>query len=296
MTKEIAIDIILDALKDSLIVLGFVFLVYIILSFFEVKIAKRLSKTNKYSPILGSLFALIPQCGISVVASDLYIKEHITMGTLVAVFLSCSDEAVPLLLASHNQKALMVIPLLVLKFIIGFLMGYLIDLLIRDKKHVDEHLEHCHHEEEVHVGCCHHHIDDDKESRLHKNFLHPLVHSLKIFIYVLIINLIFGFLIELIGEDSIKNFLQTNKYLSPLFCCIIGLIPNCASSVFISELFVIDGISFGACLGGLLVNSGLGLVYLLKSKKKLKSTLLIISVCFLTSIVVSYLTCLIYKF
>lgn len=296
MSLNDTLDIVIDALLDSLIVLGFVFIINVILSFFELKIAKKLSKTNKYSPFFGSLFALIPQCGISVVASDLYLKRHITIGTLIAVFLTCSDEAIPLLIAEHNEKSLMVIPLVLIKFAIGIAIGYIIDLIIKDKEEVNSHLEHCHHEEEVHVGCCHHHIDDENESRIHKNLIHPLVHSLKIFAYVLVINLIFGFIIGFVGEENLTKFLQMNKYLSPLFACIIGLIPNCASSVLLAELFVIDGISFGALLGGLLMNSGLGLIYLLKSKKNIKTTLMIILVCFLTSVFFGYITSLIIGF
>lgn len=296
MTFQEVLNIFVDSLLESLIVLAFVFVIYVVLSFVEVKITKRISKENKLSPLFGSLFGLVPQCGVSVVASDLYLKEHITMGTLVAIFLSCNDEAIPLLLASHNEKAVYVIPLVILKFVIGFIVGFVLDWIVRDKKHVEEHLDHCHHEEEVHVGCCHHHIDDEKENKVKKYLFHPFIHSLKIFTYVFIISFTFAIIIALVGEDNIKVFLQSNKYLSPLFSVIIGLIPNCASSVLLSELFVMNGISFGSLLGGLLMNSGLGLVYLLKSKKNIKNTLFIIGTCFLVSIVCSYLVCLIIGF
>ena len=296
MTIEQIKHVIIHGLQDSLIIFGFVFVVYFIFSFIEVKIAKVLSKDNKLSPLFGSLCGLIPQCGVSVVASDLYLKRHITMGTIIAIFLACSDEAIPLLIANFSEKSLMVIPLIIIKFIIGFIIGFIVDLLIKDKKEVHEHLGHCEHEEEVHVGCCHHHIDDEQESKIKKYFVHPLIHSLKIFAYVLVINLVFGFIVEGIGEENIASFLQTNRYLSPLFTTFIGLIPNCASSVIVTELYVLDGISFGACLSGLLMNSGLGLIYLLKSKKTLKNTLSIILICFGVSIVVGYLTCLIIGF
>ncbi|MDD7736324.1 MAG: putative manganese transporter [Bacilli bacterium] len=296
MTFQDVLDILVDSLLESLIVLAFVFAIYVLLSFVEVKIAKKISKENKLSPLFGSLFGLVPQCGVSVVASDLYLKEHITMGTLVAIFLSCNDEAIPLLIASHNEKALSVIPLVILKFVIGFIVGFVLDWIIRDRKHVEDHLDHCHHEEEVHVGCCHHHIDDEKENKIKKYLVHPLIHSLKIFAYVFAITFAFSLIIALVGEDNIKGFLQSNKYLSPLFSVIIGLIPNCASSVLISELYVMNGLSFGSLLGGLLMNSGLGLVYLLKSKKNIKNTLLIVGVCFLVSIICSYLVCLIIGF
>ncbi len=296
MTFKVFLDCFLDSLLDSLIVLGICFVIHFILSFFELQAAKRLKKSGKYSPLLGSLLGLVPECGTSVIGSDLYIKEHITMGTLVAIFLSCSDEAIPLMLSSHDKKSLMAFVLIALKFVIGFAIGYLVDLVYRKRLDIKKHLEHCDHEDEIHDGCCHHHIDDENEGWVHKHLIHPLVHSLKIFLYVFVINLIFSLIISLIGEETIMNFIKSSKYLSPLFSCIIGLIPNCASSVLITELYILDGISFGACLSGLLMNSGLGLIYLLKEKSARKKALMIIGICFITSVLFGYLTCLIVGF
>ena len=288
MNSEMIIDIILDALKDSLIVFLIVFILHILLSLFEVNIADKLKHNSKLSSLLGSLFGLVPECGFSIIGSDLYIKEHITMGTLVAIFLSCSDEAIPLMLAAHNEKTLWVFALLISKFIIGFIVGFLVDLIYRRKMEILHHLHDCHHEDEVHVGCCNHKIDDHAESKLDKFLWHPLKHSLKIFLYVLAINLIFGFIIGFVGEENISSFIEANKYLSPLFACLVGLIPNCASSVIITELFIMGNISFGACLGGLLVNSGLGIIYLIKNNKK-KTTIPIILICFLTALAFGYI-------
>lgn len=296
MDFELIKEVIFHALIDSLKVLGFIFVVYIILSFIEVKIANRIKKGNKLSPLFGSLFGLIPQCGVSVVASDLYLKQHITLGTLMGIFLSCSDEAIPLMIAEFNEKSLYVIPLIIIKFAIGFIIGFVVDSLIKDKEHVHEHLEHCEHEDEVHVGCCHHDIDNEKESKLHQYLIHPLKHSLKIFIFVFIINMIFGFVVHMIGEENLSNFLKSNKYLSPLFATMIGIIPNCASSVVLTELFMIEQISFGALLGGLLMNSGLGLVILMKDRKNVKRNLLIIGSLFLISVSISYIACFINGF
>ena len=296
MKFDLIKEVIHHALIDSLKVLGFIFIVYVILSFLEVKITSKIKKENKLSPLFGSLFGLIPQCGVSVVASDLYIKQHITLGTLMGIFLSCSDEAIPLMIAEFNDKSLYTIPLVIIKFVIGFVIGFIVDIIIKDKKHVHNHLEHCEHEEEVHVGCCNHDIDNEHESKLHQYLIHPLKHSLKIFIYVFIINIFFGSIIELIGEDNLSNFLLSNRYLSPLFSTIIGIIPNCASSVVLTELFMIEQISFGAMLGGLLMNSGLGLVILLKDRKNVKKNILIIGSLFIISILISYITCLISGF
>ena len=289
MTIEQIKHVIMHSIKDSLITFLVILLIYVIFAFVEVKVSNKISKDNKLSLLFGSLFGLVPQCGVRVVASDMYLKRHITMGTLVAIFLSCSDEAIPLLLASHSSKALSVIPLLILKFLIGIITGFIIDKIISDKKLIEEHLDHCEHEKEVHIGCCHHHIDDEKENKWKKYLFHPLIHSLKIFVFVLIVNLIFGFIVEAIGENNIVNFLDSNKFVAPIFTTIIGLIPSCSSSIILTEVYVLNGIGFGALLSGLLMNSGLGLIYLLKSKDNIKNTLKIISICFLTSLIFGYL-------
>lgn len=272
-------DIILDALLDSLKVFGLSLVLYIILSFFEEKLASLLKKHKSISPILGASVGLIPQCGISVVAADLYLKEHITMGTLFAVFFACSDEALPILL-STGGKAIYVLPLLILKFVFGFLIGYIIDLAVRRKLTEAE-------AEEVHIGCCHHEIDH-QEAPVKEHLLHPLIHSIKIFIYVFIVNLFFGVAIYFIGEENILQFLSQSQWITPLVCALVGLIPNCASSVFISELFILNGIPFGALFTGLCVNAGLGLIYLLKNRKSWKDILYIVILLLGSSILLGY--------
>ena len=275
------------ALIDSLKVFILVFILYFALSFVENYISKKLSSNNKVSPFFGSLLGLIPQCGISVAASDLYIKRKITVGTLVAVFLACSDEAIFILLAS--EKFLTVFPLLFIKLVVGFISGMMIDGFILRKQKLKKD------NEEV-VSCAHHHEHHHHDSKLKHNFKHTLLHSIEILIYVFIVNFIFGLLIELLGEAKLIIFLQNNKYLAPLFSSIIGVIPNCASSVVLSELYIINGLSFGALLSGLLMNAGLGLVYLFKKKENLKMNINIIIIMFIISLIIGYLTCLINGF
>ena len=263
------------ALIDSLKVFVLVFILYFALSFLENYISKRLSSNNKVSPFFGALLGLVPQCGISVAASDLYIKRKITVGTLVAVFLSCSDEAIFILLAS--EKFLTVFPLLLIKLVIGFISGMMIDSFILRKQKLKKD------NEEV-VSCAHHHEHHHHDSKLKHNFKHTLLHSVEILIYVFIVNFIFGLLIELLGEAKLIIFLQNNKYLAPLFSSIIGVIPNCASSVVLSELYIINGLSFGALLSGLLMNAGLGLVYLFKKKENVKMNINVVVIMFIISL------------
>lgn len=287
MTWNLAFDIIFDALKDSALAFLFVLLVHVLISFFDTKIESFLTKRRKTGVVFGSLFGLIPQCGTSVLGADLYIKKYISLGTLVAVFLSCSDEAFISILTSGSSKTIMILPLIGLKFSIGVLVGILIDLIYRkqelssDTPIVEDHECHIHHHE---------------NTGIHKHLIHPLIHSLQILAYILVINLVIGFIIGFVGEENFMNFMVSSKYLSPLYCSIIGLIPNCASSLLITELFLDGAIPFGALLSGLLVNSGLGMMLLLKNIKTAKNVLLIIGICFLVAIISGYLACLIAGF
>lgn len=274
--------ILFHSLIDSLKVLVVAIIFNIILSFFEGKISKVIGKQNKFSALLGSTSGLIPQCGISVVAADMYVKEHITAGTLLAIFFACSDEALPLLF-TESSKIIYVLPLILVKVVFGFILGFTVDLIIR-KKELKEV------EDEVHVGCCHHHIDDEKEDVWHKHLLHPFIHSLKIFTYVFLINVIFNSIIYCVGEDIIGDFLNTNEYLSVLLSAIIGIIPNCSSSVIITELFLNGGLSFAALISGLCVNAGLGIMYLFKNKESSASGFKLLAILFLYSLVIGYLT------
>lgn len=280
-------EIIFDALKDSLLVFAFVFLVHLIISYFENNLSNFLVRRKKTGPLFGSIFGLVPQCGTSVIGADLYLKKYISLGTLIAVFLSCSDEAFIALLASGSERTFMIVPLIGIKFVVGFIIGIVVDLVFRkqDINYVDKEIEH---------HTCH--VHDKENSYLHQHLMHPLLHSLEIFLYVLVINLAIGFIIAGVGEDNFKAFLDTNKYLTPLFACIIGLIPNCSSSLLLTELFVSNNLSFGALCGGLLVNSGLGMMVLIKNRRSWKNVFLILAICLFVALVSSYVICLINGF
>ena len=280
------------AIIDSIKVLIVVIILNIIISFFEGKLANKINKDSKLSTLIGSLIGIVPQCGFSIVASDMYQKKKISLGTLVAIFIATSDEALSILLSS-GSKIIMVIPLILSKIIIGFIVGSIVDLIINKINaplSFDDAL--VNNEEVLHKGCCSHTIEEhgDKNKIFIKDhLLHPILHSFKIFIYVFGINLIFGTIVHFVGEDTISNFLVQFKYLTPLISSLIGLIPNCASSVIITNLYIQGNIAFGSCLAGLITNAGLGLAFLIKSKKNFKSILLIISILLITALICGYL-------
>ena len=290
-------EVLVHALLESLNVLLAVFIFNIILSFFENKITSKITqKDKKINPIKGALFGLIPQCGISVISADLYLKQHLTIGTLVAVFIACSDEAVPIIL-SNPDKSISVLPLLLIKFVIGFVVGFLADCILKKDIHkIIEHKKECNLEDEVKVGCCNHEINSVSETKIHQHLYHPLIHSVKLFIYVFVINFIFGTIIYLIGEQTFVNILQNNKFFTPIYATLIGLIPNCASSVIITNLYIMGEISFGTTIAGLISNAGLGMMVLFKNKNMIKKTIVIIAILVLTSLVSGYVINLIFGF
>ena len=174
----------------------------------------------------------------------------------------------------------MVLPLIASKFIIGFLIGLAVDLFLK-KQEIKVP------EEELHDVTCepHHHHDHVK---LHKHLIHPLLHSLEIFAFVFVINVSLGLIIASVGEQAFIDFMVSNRYLSPLFATAVGMIPNCVSSVLISELYLSNSIPFGALLAGLLMNAGIGMMVLFKNKSTLKQTGLVITICFVTAIIFGY--------
>jgi hypothetical protein len=283
-------EIALDALYDSLKILGVAFVVYFLLSFFEGKVAELLEKKRKFAPLIGSLTGSIPQCGISVVASDLFTKGHLTPGTLLAIYLATSDEAMPILFGDFGGKWYMGFALLGVKMVGAAFFGTLFDLIYKKGTiEVDEHLRECQGEETLHYGCCGHEVEGEKESPWHEHLLHPLFHSFKIFVYAFIINFLFSWLVSAIGgETALASFLSSNLYLSPLYAIAIGLIPNCASSVVLSEVYILGGIPFGALVSGLAVNAGLGPLYLFKNKKTIKHGLIIMGVTIICALIMGY--------
>lgn len=289
MTSEKFIDILLDSLKDSGFVFIFVFAFLVLLSFIDIKLSNFLVKRKKSAPVFGSLFGLIPQCGTSVLGADLYIKNFITMGTLSAIFLSCSDEALIILLTTGGNKTIYSLVIIGIKFVVGGLFGMLLDLIIRNQKldQVNEIIE----EEK----CAHHHSEKEN-TKVHKHLIDPLFHSLELFAYVLIINLLLGIIIGYAGEDNFERFITSSKYFGPLLSSIIGLIPNCASSVLLTELYIGNSLSLGSLVSGLLVNSGLGMMVLIKKKDKIKSLIIVLSYSFIIANLVGYITCFIAGF
>lgn len=396
------LDVLLDALIDTLRVMPILFLVYILLELLEYKGVMKFENSKLLkggaSPVFGSLFGCVPQCGFSVISTDLYSERKISIGALIAVFVATSDEAIPIMLADIDAIPQMFL-LIAVKIVMGIAIGYLsmwlygkvfksadagkIEALnngkvstsknknaektedegaeiktqnveneflenlnqegenslesvkgynklsasdglhndnkiksteeiknldnktlsegagvtneyalktveieekteFKDKKHAKEVVG-----EEVHShshsGCCHHSIEQEKF-----DWIHPVLHCLKISAFILIVNLVLGVLIYFITEERLIAFLEKSSAFQPILAVLIGLIPNCASSLVLTELFLAGGLSFGSIVAGLSVNAGLGLIVLFKQNKNIKENLFIVLMLIIPSLIVGY--------
>ncbi|MBO5525964.1 MAG: arsenic efflux protein [Clostridia bacterium] len=269
-------EVLLDAFLDTLKLFPFLFALYILMEVFE-RFAKTKPKALKgaLAPVIGSATGLIPQCGFSVMAAKLYENKYIRTGTLLAVFLATSDEALVILVS--GGKFLTALALVGCKFLLAVAVGYLVNFVLRnveDETGIKEEGE-CHY-------CGHEHA----EHPVQDYFVSPLLHTLKICAYLFAVNLLFGFLFFFIGEDKVVAFLSAGVWVQPLITALVGLIPNCVSSVALTQAYLLGSIAFGSLVGGLCANAGLGLVVLLKNTKKIKRNLLFISTLFVISIAI----------
>ena len=277
-------DWLCDAIIDSFHVLPLLFIVFIAIEFIEYFYAEKINNfmknTEKASPIIGSLAAIIPQCGFSVIASTLYIRKFITKGTLIAIYLATSDEAIPILLAAPEQTHF-VVPIIGIKLIIGICAGYLIDFILKDNKYIPIAQETDNNDE--HEGCCKHSVSQRRKREL---IIHPVKHTLNIFVFILGITILLNFLIFVYGKYAMLHVIFGKiKILEPVITAFIGLIPNCAVSIALTMLLIKGSISFGAVMSGLLSNAGLGILILFRHSENFKDTMKIITILLSVSIV-----------
>ena len=282
-------EVLLDALIDSLKIFPFLFLMYLLIEILEHR--TNISRNSnvlrgRLAPLLGAAVGIIPQCGFSVMAAKLYDKRLIRTGTVLAVFLATSDEALILLLSSGSgSAALSVMPLIAVKFAVAVGVGYAANGICRREK-----LEELPEGEEVHGNACGHDHEGEGDSPVKQYLVHPLLHSLEIFAYLLLVNILFGMLIHFIGEENISAFLDSALWLQPLIASVVGLIPNCASSVLITGAFTGGYLTFGAMVAGLCVNAGLGFVVLFKNVKRWRRNLVLLGVLFAIGAAAGYAT------
>lgn len=232
-----------------------------------------LGKVGKAGPVVGAVFGCVPQCGFSVAAANLYSGGVITLGTLLAVFLSTSDEAVLILLGNPGSGPV-IVQLLLGKILIGIGFGYLVDLVLRKKKeekHIEDLCRSC--------GCSD-----------HGGIVKPaLKHTVRLTVYILVFTFVLNVLLEWIGMDTLTAILGRDTWFQPVLTALLGLIPNCASSILITELYLAGGISFAAAMSGLCAGAGVGLAVLFRANRPMKENLGILALLYVISAVVGLL-------
>ena len=267
-------DIIIDTLVDALKILPFLFITFLLLELLEHKLNNKtknvISKSGKVGPIIGSLLGVIPQCGFSVVATNLYITRVISLGTLFSIYLSTSDEMLPIML-SQNVSFKTILFILLIKVIAGLLFGFIIDLVIRknNKNKYDYHIceeEHCH---------CDHGIVKSS-----------LKHTFNIIIFIIGVSFILNVVFLYCGNDLISKIFMKDTLFGPFLGSLVGLIPNCGASVILTEMFLKGAINLGTCMAGLLTGSGVALLVLFKSNKNIKENLCICLTLYLIGVLV----------
>ena len=293
------------SLEHTLPLLPFIFLIYAAIELIETKAdMQKVGKLgSRLGPLVGSATGLVPQCGFSVMAAKLFEQKYITVGTLFAIFTSTSDEAFIIMLSS-GEGAAWVLPMLLAKIGIGVLVGYAVDLCLKAFGHrqvcvqmpktvnglpettheifMQAYLE----ERDVETNCsCGRKHDGDSAW---KNYLlYPLLHALKVGLFILLVNFALEIVIhEIGGEEVFARAMKRNRYIQPFITCAVGLIPNCASSVVITEGFLSGAITFGSCVAGLCVNAGMGFVVLLRNTRKWKRNISFILLSYLIAVCV----------
>ena len=269
------LEILEDTIIDSLRLVPFLFITYIIMELIEThageKTEKAIRKSGKFGPIIGALLGLVPQCGFSTVASNFYAARIITRGTLIAIFLSTSDEMLPILISKGAEIGL-IVQILAIKAFIGLGIGIVIDLLSRENKEKNNI--------EIYKICESENCNCEEEGVIKSS----IKHTVQIFAYIFIISLVLNSIIYFVGEGKIANLIVNIPVLGTVITALIGIIPNCASSIILTELYLEKIIPLGSMIAGLLVNSGIGILVLFKVNKDKKDNLKILTILYIVGI------------
>lgn len=269
-------DMLFDIMRDTLPMIPFLFFTYVVMEYLEHRgstaFQRRLERAKQFGPLVGACLGIVPQCGFSVLASGLYMNNSISLGTLLAVFISTSDEAIPILVAQPSQMNVL-FRVIIVKVLIAIFVGYLVDTLVKT-----HHMRQNHPIHDLHEEC-------GKEVQHHHSIAYiAFMHTIKIFIFIFIVNFILSFFIHYVGEDTLSYILASGSYLQPVLAALAGFIPNCAASVILAQLSMEGVLSFGALTAGLITSAGLGLLVLFKMYDNKKDIFRILLILFITAV------------
>ncbi len=270
--------------KETLLLLPFLYLTYLFMEFLEHRAGERVEtairRAGRVGPLAGAALGIIPQCGFSAAAAGLYAGRVITAGTLVAVFLSTSDEMLPILIAGRMPLPA-ILAILAIKALLACALGFLFDLLFFRHHDHDDHEAHDHVDELCRREGCH---CEGKSI-----FRAALSHTLSVAIFIFVASFVLGLVIELVGEEQISLFVRDLPVLGTLLAAIIGLIPNCAASVILTELYLAGALSLGGMLAGLLVGAGVGILVLFRLNRNLRENFTILGFSYTAAVVIGIL-------
>ena len=275
-------ELVKDALMDSLKMLPFLFAAYIIIEYIEHKSSDRLIiGLRKFGVAGGAVLGCVPQCGFSVAASNLYAGRIISAGTLIAVFISTSDEAIPILL-SNNGDIELILSLIAVKTVLAVIAGAAADSIFKGLFHINN--------KEGIASSIHRHVCKDCGCHDEEGILKPAFkHTINIFIFLVVTNFFLNLLITYVGEDNLSGILLNDSIFQPALAGIIGFIPNCAASVILTQLFISGSLSFGSAIAGLSTGAGAGLLVLFKMNGNIKENIKIMTYIYVFSVSAGFL-------
>ncbi len=268
-------EVLLDALMDSLRLIPFLFLTYLVMGILERATGSHargmIQRAGKFGPVWGSLLGAFPQCGFSTAASYFYMNRVLTFGTLIAIYMSTSDEMLPILI-SQKVPGTVIVKILLTKVIIAMISGFLAEILFgfmarRNKVSSEFELP----AEPCHCGT--------------GVLADAVLHTVKVFFFLFLISVAIGGAIELVGEGNLYRIFSNVPVLGQAVSALVGLIPNCAASVVITQLYLDGIIGAGPMFSGLLVSAGMGLLVLFKENRHLRENMTIAAVLYIFSVV-----------
>ncbi len=272
-------------IEDSLFVILVLFLTYLAMEYLEHRTGDKMQhlvrRAGRLGPMIGAAAGVVPQCGFSAAASNLYAGRVITLGTLLAIYLSTSDEMLPVMISSQAPIET-ILGILAVKVLVGMAAGFAIDFIFqRGHDAAGEH-------EHIHELCEHEHCECEKGI-----FRSAVKHTVQVGVFLLLISFALNLILEFLGEDVLAGLLLNRPIVGPLVAGIVGFIPNCAASVVITELYLEGVIGVGSMLAGLLVGAGVGLLVLFRVNRHKRENLKIAAILYLigvlTGIVVEFL-------
>lgn len=280
---ELLADICVDSVLDTLQLVPFLLITYLVMEALEhsagSRVQEAVSRSGKAGPVVGAILGVLPQCGFSAMAATLYAGRVVTLGTLVAVVLSTSDEMVPVFLA-HQEPVGRMLAIMGLKVVVAVVVGLLVDVVLRARHRAGDGRTHIH--ELCERANCHCGGGGDEHGHDHAHgagrwaiVRSAVVHTVQVSFFILVVTFVFGLVIELVGQEALGELLANHPVRATFVAALVGLVPNCAASVAICELYLGGVLATGPMVAGLLASGGMGLLVLWRTNADVRQNALV---------------------